>query len=58
MQGHLHRLEADFAEFRSEVREDLAEIKKLLSKIILYCLQKNGFSYPKMDSFFLCALLV
>lgn len=30
MQGHLHRLEADFAEFRSEVREDLAKIKELL----------------------------
>lgn len=30
MQGHLHRLEADFAKFRNEVKEDLAEIKKLL----------------------------
>jgi uncharacterized membrane protein len=30
MQGHLHRLEGDFAEFRNEVRGDLAEIKKLL----------------------------
>ncbi|NRF95679.1 DUF1003 domain-containing protein [Paenibacillus frigoriresistens] len=30
MQGHLHRLEADFAEFRNEVKEDLTEIKKLL----------------------------
>lgn len=30
MQDHLHRLEADFAEFRNEVKEDLAEIKKLL----------------------------
>ncbi|MBP1988788.1 DUF1003 domain-containing protein [Paenibacillus eucommiae] len=30
MQGHLHRLEADFAEFRNEVKEELAEIKKLL----------------------------
>jgi uncharacterized membrane protein len=30
MQGHLHRLEADFVEFRNEVRNDLAEIKGLL----------------------------
>jgi uncharacterized membrane protein len=30
MQGHLHRLEADFAEFRNEVRGDLTEIKRLL----------------------------
>jgi uncharacterized membrane protein len=30
MQGHLHRLEDDFAKFRNEVNEDLAEIKKLL----------------------------
>lgn len=30
MQGHLHRLEADFADFRSEVRAELAEIKELL----------------------------
>jgi uncharacterized membrane protein len=30
MQGHLHRLEADFAEFRNEVRSELAEIKELL----------------------------
>ncbi|MFC5449184.1 DUF1003 domain-containing protein [Paenibacillus aestuarii] len=30
MQGHLHRIEADFAEFRSEVKEELAEIKQLL----------------------------
>lgn len=30
MQGHLHRLEADFAEFRDEVRNELREIKELL----------------------------
>lgn len=30
MQGHLHRLEADFAEFRKDVKEELSEIKKLL----------------------------
>ncbi|WP_245855978.1 DUF1003 domain-containing protein [Paenibacillus rigui] len=30
MQGHLHRLEADFAAFRKEVGTDLAEIKRLL----------------------------
>ncbi|OCT11207.1 hypothetical protein A8709_05880 [Paenibacillus pectinilyticus] len=30
MQGHLHRLEADFAGFREEVRSELAEIKALL----------------------------
>lgn len=30
MQGHLHRIEDDFANFRSEVRDELAEIKKLL----------------------------
>jgi uncharacterized membrane protein len=30
MQGHLHRLEDDFAKFRNEMKEDLAEIKKLL----------------------------
>ncbi|WP_270884665.1 DUF1003 domain-containing protein [Paenibacillus aestuarii] len=30
MQGHLHRIEADFAEFRSEVKEELAEIKEML----------------------------
>ncbi|SDO29584.1 Uncharacterized membrane protein [Paenibacillus sp. yr247] len=30
MQGHLHRLEDDFAAFRREVKEDLAEIKRLL----------------------------
>jgi len=30
MQGHLHRLEADFAEFRDEVRNELREIKQLL----------------------------
>jgi uncharacterized membrane protein len=30
MQGHLHRLEADFASFRNEVKDELAEIKKLL----------------------------
>lgn len=32
MQGHLHRIEADFADFRSEVREEMAEIKRLLQK--------------------------
>ncbi|WP_231571077.1 DUF1003 domain-containing protein [Gordoniibacillus kamchatkensis] len=30
MQGHLHRIEDDFANFRNEVREELAVIKKLL----------------------------
>ncbi|SEC10630.1 DUF1003 domain-containing protein [Paenibacillus sp. GP183] len=30
MQGHLHRLEDNFAEFRNEVKGELAEIKKLL----------------------------
>ncbi|MCZ8513054.1 DUF1003 domain-containing protein [Paenibacillus filicis] len=30
MQGHLHRIEADFAKFRSEVRGELSEIKKLI----------------------------
>ncbi|MEQ4485558.1 DUF1003 domain-containing protein [Cohnella silvisoli] len=32
MQGHLHRLESDFAQFRSEVKDDLMEIKKLLQE--------------------------
>jgi uncharacterized membrane protein len=32
MQGHLHRIESDFANFRNEVREELEEIKKLLQK--------------------------
>ncbi|MGD8191888.1 DUF1003 domain-containing protein [Brevibacillus ginsengisoli] len=32
MQGHLHRLEANFAEFRSEVQNELAEIKALLKE--------------------------
>jgi uncharacterized membrane protein len=30
MQGHLHRLESDFAEFRNDVKNDLLEIKKLI----------------------------
>jgi len=30
MQGHLHRLEDQFAAFRNEVNEGLAEIKKLI----------------------------
>ncbi|MGE5701436.1 MAG: DUF1003 domain-containing protein [Clostridia bacterium] len=30
MQGHLHRLEADLAEFRQEVRDELSEIRRLL----------------------------
>lgn len=30
MQGHLHRIEAGFSSFRNEVRDELAEIKKLL----------------------------
>lgn len=30
MQGHLHRIEDDFAEFRDEVRSELAEIKEML----------------------------
>ncbi|ASS65335.1 MULTISPECIES: DUF1003 domain-containing protein [unclassified Paenibacillus] len=30
MQGHLHRLEADFASFRSETKRDMEEIKALL----------------------------
>jgi uncharacterized membrane protein len=30
MQGHLHRLEDNFAEFRNEIKGELAEIKKLL----------------------------
>ncbi|WP_409346187.1 DUF1003 domain-containing protein [Paenibacillus sp. MBLB4367] len=33
MQGHLHRLEADFAEFRKVVTNDLVEIKKMLQDI-------------------------
>lgn len=32
MQGHLHRLESDFAQFRNEVKNDLVEIKQLLHK--------------------------
>lgn len=32
MQGHLHRLEANFAEFRCEVRNELAAIKELLQE--------------------------
>lgn len=32
VQGHLHRLETDFAEFRNEVRSELAEIKELLKQ--------------------------
>jgi uncharacterized membrane protein len=30
MQGHLHRLESDFAEFRKDIKNELLEIKKLL----------------------------
>jgi uncharacterized membrane protein len=30
MQGHLHRIEDDFAKFRDEIRSELAEIKELL----------------------------
>ncbi|NEW05356.1 DUF1003 domain-containing protein [Paenibacillus sp. SYP-B3998] len=30
MQGHLHRLEADFSDFRTEIRNELTEIKNLL----------------------------
>jgi hypothetical protein len=30
MQGHLNRFEDDFADFRKEVKDELAEIKKLL----------------------------
>ncbi|RNB92481.1 DUF1003 domain-containing protein [Brevibacillus fluminis] len=32
MQEHLHRIEANFAEFRSEVRNELAAIKELLQE--------------------------
>lgn len=32
MQGHLHRLESDFAAFRGEMRAELAEIKRLLAE--------------------------
>jgi len=32
MKGHLHRLESDFAAFRSEVTNELAEIKALLKE--------------------------
>src|SRR5207253_884715 len=32
IQVHLHRIEADFESFRNEVKSDLQEIKKLLSK--------------------------
>lgn len=32
MQGHLHRLEGDFASFRKEVRDGLDEIKQMLAQ--------------------------
>jgi len=32
VQGHLHRLEADFSEFRSDFKREIDEIKKMLQK--------------------------